>query len=84
MSGFDEGGAPQCESSAVKRCSRSRARRMTTVMKVSDNIKCYRKLERYLKIVPRKKVDLTRFFDSADLGMNIEDWDEFERRFYEQ
>jgi len=38
----------------------------------------------YLKIVPRKKVDLTRFFDSADLGMNIEDWDEFERRFYEQ
>ena len=54
------------------------------MMKVSDNIKCYRKLERYLKIVPRKKVDLTRFFDSADLGMNIEDWDEFERRFYEQ
>ena len=38
----------------------------------------------YLKIVPRKKVDLTRFFDSADLGMNIEDWEEFERRFYEQ
>ena len=35
----------------------------------------------YLKIVP-KKVDLTRFFDSADLGMNIEDWDEFERRIY--
>ena len=38
----------------------------------------------YLKIVPKKKVDLTRFFDSADLGMNIEDWDEFERRIYEQ
>ena len=38
----------------------------------------------YLKIVPKKKVDLTRFFDTADLGMNIEDWDEFERGFYEQ
>jgi len=37
----------------------------------------------YLKIVTKKKVDLTRFFDTADLGMNIEDWDEFERRFYE-
>jgi len=37
----------------------------------------------YLKIVPKKKVDLTKFFDSADLGMNIEDWDKFERRFYE-
>jgi len=36
----------------------------------------------YLKIVPKKKVDLTRFFDTADLGMNIEDLDEFERRFY--
>ena len=36
----------------------------------------------YLKIVPKKKVDLTKFFDSADLGMNIEDWDKFERRFY--
>ncbi|MHC1610597.1 MAG: hypothetical protein ACXQTW_03190 [Candidatus Methanospirareceae archaeon] len=35
----------------------------------------------YLKIVP-KKVDLTRFFDTADLGMKIEDWDEFERGFY--
>ena len=36
-----------------------------------------------LKIVPKKKVDLTKFFDSADLGMNIEDWGNFERRFYE-
>jgi hypothetical protein len=35
----------------------------------------------YLKIVP-KKIDLTEFFDRADLGMNIEEWDEFERRFY--
>jgi DNA-binding transcriptional regulator/RsmH inhibitor MraZ len=36
----------------------------------------------YLKIVPKKKIDLTDFFDRADLGMNIEEWDEFERRFY--
>jgi bifunctional DNA-binding transcriptional regulator/antitoxin component of YhaV-PrlF toxin-antitoxin module len=38
----------------------------------------------YLKIVPKKKIDLTKFFDSADLGMNIEDWDDFERRFYNE
>ncbi len=37
----------------------------------------------YLKIVPKKKIDLTKFFDSADLGMNIENWEDFERRFYE-
>jgi len=38
----------------------------------------------YLKIVPKKKVDLTKFFDTADLGRNIEDWTEFERRFYNE
>lgn len=37
----------------------------------------------YLKIVPKKKIDLTKFFDSADLGMNIEDWVDFEGKFYE-
>jgi len=36
----------------------------------------------YPKIVPNKKIDLTEFFDRADLGMNLEEWDEFERRFY--
>ncbi len=36
----------------------------------------------YLNIVPKKKIYLTKFFDSADLGMNIEDWNDFERRFY--
>ena len=34
------------------------------------------------KKVPKKRIDLTKFFDSTDLGMNIEDRDEFERRFY--
>jgi len=36
----------------------------------------------HLKIVPKKKIDLTEFFDRADLGMNLEEWGEFERRFY--
>nr|MDO8099448.1 AbrB/MazE/SpoVT family DNA-binding domain-containing protein [Candidatus Njordarchaeota archaeon] len=39
--------------------------------------------EGYLKIVPRRKIDLTKFFDSVDLGTNIEDWDEFEGKLYE-
>ena len=30
------------------------------------------------------RVDLTKFFDTADLGRNIEDWAEFERRFYDE
>ena len=34
--------------------------------------------------IEKKKVDLTKFFDHADLGMNIEDWDEFERGFYNE
>ncbi|MEM2046950.1 MAG: hypothetical protein QXW47_09715 [Candidatus Jordarchaeales archaeon] len=38
--------------------------------------------EGVLKIIPKKRVDLTRFFDSIDLGVNVGDWDEFEGRFY--
>ena len=38
----------------------------------------------YLKVVPKKKQDLTKFFDHADVGMNIEDWNEFERGFYNE
>jgi len=38
----------------------------------------------YLKILPKRKVDLTEFFDSVDLGVEaIEGWREFEKRFYE-
>jgi len=38
----------------------------------------------YLKILPKRKVDLTEFFDSVDLGVEaIEGWREFEQRFYE-
>jgi len=37
----------------------------------------------YLKIIPKKKVDLKKFFDSVDLGENLDEWDEFEERFHE-
>ena len=37
-----------------------------------------------LKILPRRKVDLTTFFDKVDLGVEaIGNWREFEKRFYE-
>ena len=37
-----------------------------------------------LKIIPRRKPDLTKYFDSLDLGVDsIEEWEEFEREFYE-
>ncbi len=33
----------------------------------------------YLKLIPKKRRDLTRFFDSVDLGVEtIADWTEFE------
>jgi len=36
----------------------------------------------YLKTVPKRKVDLTRFFDEVDLGVEaIGGWEEFERKF---
>lgn len=38
----------------------------------------------YLKIVPRRRVDLTEGFDKVDLGVEaIGSWREFEKRFYE-
>jgi len=37
-----------------------------------------------LKIIPKKKPDLTKYFDSVDLGVDfIEEWEEFERKFHE-
>ncbi|MCD6485498.1 MAG: AbrB/MazE/SpoVT family DNA-binding domain-containing protein [Candidatus Odinarchaeota archaeon] len=36
-----------------------------------------------LKIIPFEKADLTKFFDRIDLGIDeIEDWTEFEKKFY--
>lgn len=37
-----------------------------------------------LKILPKRKVDLTAFFDKVDLGVEaIENWRGFEKKFYE-
>lgn len=37
-----------------------------------------------LKIIPKKKPDLTKYFDSVDLGVDfIEEWGKFEREFHE-
>ena len=34
----------------------------------------------YLKIVPKRKVDLTKYFDKADLGVDsVENWKQFEK-----
>ena len=38
----------------------------------------------YLKIVPKRRVDLTENFDRVDLGVEtIGNWKEFQKRFYE-
>jgi hypothetical protein len=37
-----------------------------------------------LKIVPKRRVDLTEDFDKVDLGVDaIGSWREFEKKFYE-
>lgn len=37
----------------------------------------------YLKIIPKRRVDLTENFDKVDLGVEaIGSWEEFEKRFY--
>ena len=38
-----------------------------------------------LKILPKRKVDITLFFDKVDLGVEaIGSWREFEKKFYER
>jgi len=38
----------------------------------------------YLKIIPKRRVDLTENFDKVDLGVEaIGSWKEFEKKFYE-
>lgn len=38
----------------------------------------------YLKLVPKRRVDLTESFDKVDLGVeSIGSWKEFQKRFYE-
>ena len=37
----------------------------------------------FLKLVPKRRVDLTKLFDKVDLGVeSIEDWTQFEQTFY--
>ncbi len=49
-----------------------------------DNVIYVLKRKGYLKIIPKKKIDLRAFFDQVDLGVDaIGDWSEFERKFYE-
>jgi bifunctional DNA-binding transcriptional regulator/antitoxin component of YhaV-PrlF toxin-antitoxin module len=39
----------------------------------------------YLKLIPKRRVDLTEFFDKADLGVDsIGNWSEFEKRISEE
>jgi bifunctional DNA-binding transcriptional regulator/antitoxin component of YhaV-PrlF toxin-antitoxin module len=38
----------------------------------------------YLKIVPKRHIDLTQNFDNVDLGVEtIGNWKQFEKKFYE-
>jgi bifunctional DNA-binding transcriptional regulator/antitoxin component of YhaV-PrlF toxin-antitoxin module len=39
----------------------------------------------YLKLVPKRQVDLTECFDKVDLGVkSIGNWNEFEKQIYEE
>jgi bifunctional DNA-binding transcriptional regulator/antitoxin component of YhaV-PrlF toxin-antitoxin module len=39
----------------------------------------------YLKLVPKRPVDLTQYFDSVDLGVkSIDNWSEFEKKISEE
>jgi bifunctional DNA-binding transcriptional regulator/antitoxin component of YhaV-PrlF toxin-antitoxin module len=39
----------------------------------------------YLKLVPKRRVDLTEFFDKVDVGVDsIGNWGEFEKRISEE
>lgn len=39
----------------------------------------------YLKLVPKRRVDLTLYFDKVDLGVDsVGNWDTFEKRIYEE
>lgn len=39
----------------------------------------------YLKLVPKRRVDLTKYFDKVDLGVkSIASWSEFEKKISEE
>ena len=38
----------------------------------------------YLKIIPKQHIDLTKYFDQVDFGVeSIGSWKEFEKKFFE-
>jgi len=38
----------------------------------------------YLKLIPKRRIDLTESFDKVDLGTeSIGNWKEFQKKFYE-
>jgi len=42
------------------------------------------KRKSYLKIIPKRRIDLTENFDKVDLGVEtIGNWKEFEKKFHE-
>ncbi|MFP3945938.1 MAG: AbrB/MazE/SpoVT family DNA-binding domain-containing protein [Halobacteriota archaeon] len=52
-------------------------------LKDSDEVLLIRE-KGVLKIIPKKRPDLTKYFDSVDMGVEaIEDWKEFEEKFHE-
>ncbi|MFP3909705.1 MAG: AbrB/MazE/SpoVT family DNA-binding domain-containing protein [Archaeoglobaceae archaeon] len=52
-------------------------------LKDSDEVLLIRE-KGVLKIIPKKRPDLTKYFDSVDMGVEaIEDWEEFEEKFHE-
>ena len=39
----------------------------------------------YLKLIPKRRIDLTEYFDKVDLGVkSISDWNDFEKKFYRE
>jgi bifunctional DNA-binding transcriptional regulator/antitoxin component of YhaV-PrlF toxin-antitoxin module len=39
----------------------------------------------YLKLIPKRRVDLTKYFDKVDLGVkSIDSWSEFEKKISEE
>jgi len=43
------------------------------------------KYQGYLKVVPKRKVDLSKFFDTADLDVGaINDWQSLEKKYAEK
>ena len=55
-------------------------------VEVGENKEVYIiKRKGYLKVVPKRRVDLTICFDSVDLGVeSIGSWKDFEKKLYEE